>query len=522
MSFGAVVMSARDLRLILGDQLNASHSWYRVMDSQVVYLIAELHQETGYVRHHVQKVCAFFAAMQAFAQALASAGHRVLHLTLDDAAAYEDLPALIAATLHDLGASQFQYQQPDEYRLAQQLGALRVDGVAISCVESEHFFIPHHQLTRYAKPGERKQMEAFYRRLRKQHQILMDGEQPLGERWNFDQDNRNKLTREAVASVPAPLLFQNPVGPILARLARHRVDTMGVAMDALPWPVNRAQALALLRYFCEFLLPHFGRYQDAMTGESDQGWSLYHSRLSFAINAKMISPRRVIDCAIAAWRANPENIDLAQLEGFVRQILGWREFVRVIYWANMPHYRQMNALQATRPLPEWFWNGNSQMRCLQLAIGHSLTRAYAHHIQRLMIIGNFALLAGLHPDPLDEWYLGIYVDAIEWVELPNTRGMSQFADGGIVGSKPYAAGGAYVDKKSDYCRQCRYQVREKLGPDACPMNSLYWHFLDRYRGTLGTNRRLALAYANWDKHSEAERKAIRSKADWVLENIEQL
>lgn len=515
-------MNARELRLVLGDQLNAEHSWFRTRDPEVVYLIAELHQEAGYVRHHVQKVCAFFAAMECFAHALAQAGHRVIYLTLDDTVHYQDLPSLIRAKAEELSVREFRYQQPDEYRLARQLDAFSLCGVTKHCVDSEHFYLPHSELKRYARAGERKQMEAFYRRMRTDHQLLMEADKPLGGRWNYDQDNRQSLSAKALQSVPAPKLFSNPVAPILSRLARHGIDTMGVAQEDLVWPVTRAQARELLAFFCEHLLPDFGRYQDAMTHQSAHGWSLYHSRLSFALNAKMLSPRRVIDAAIAAWRANPEHIDLAQIEGFVRQILGWREFVRVIYWANMPDYRALNALGATRPLPGWFWTGNTHMLCMKQAIGQSLTHAYAHHIQRLMIIGNFSLLAGLDPAPLDDWYLGVYVDAIEWVELPNTRGMSQFADGGIVGSKPYAASGTYVHKMSDYCQGCRYKVKEKTGPDACPLNSLYWHFLDRHSAFLAGNRRLALAYANWHKRAADERQALVRHAETVLANIEHL
>ncbi|GAB3382192.1 cryptochrome/photolyase family protein [Spongiibacter taiwanensis] len=517
---------ATTLRLILGDQLNARHSWFRQTDDSVIYLIAELRQETDYTHHHVQKICAFFASMEAFATALDKAGHRVHHLTLDDTADFADLPALINALCKQHGCQQFEYQRPDEYRLLQQLREFRLPkGCRRLEYDTEHFLLPFEDIDQEFTPGKLRMMEHFYRRMRKRFLILMDGDQPRGGRWNFDQDNRNKLSGAQLADVPAPLTFANPVGAIIERLQRHGVDHFGRATKSLLWPVTRKQAQSLLEFFCTHLLPNFGRYQDAMIGATtgdDTSWSLYHSRLSFAINVKMLHPMQVIDAALAAFERSEGQIDLAQIEGFVRQILGWREFVRGVYWANMPDYAQRNALSAERALPAYFWTGETGMQCLRQAIGQSLNYAYAHHIQRLMVTGNFCLLAGVDPDEVDQWYLGIYVDALEWVEMPNTRGMSQYADGGLVGTKAYAAGGNYMQKMSNYCGQCQYKVSAKTGENSCPLNSLYWHFMDRHRQTFNRNPRLGMIYRSWDKMAEDKQQAILARGQWCLDNINSL
>jgi len=259
-----------------------------------------------------------------------------------------------------------------------------------------------------------------------------------------------------------------------------------------------------------------------MTCQSENQWSLYHSRLSFALNSKILHPLQVIQQAIDSYENSKGAISLAQIEGFVRQILGWREYVRGIYWVNMPAYASKNTLEAKRQLPEYFWNGDTRMRCMQQSIGQSLDYAYAHHIQRLMITGNFCLLTGINPDEVDQWYLGVYIDAIEWVEIPNTRGMSQFADDGIVATKPYTAGGNYINKMSDYCKSCDYRIKEKTGDDACPFNSLYWHFMAQHRPRLEKNPRIGMVYRNWDKQTPQSQQATLKKAEYYLQNIETL
>lgn len=524
------------LRLILGDQLNASHSWFQDKDPNTLYLIAELRQETDYVVHHVQKICAFFAGMQQFAQALSTAGFNVLHLDLDDTQAFHDLPHLLTVLLDVHQIQHFEYQQPDEYRLRQQLSEFSAQlRISSQSVSSEHFYLSDDELPRYFSAGKKHRMEAFYRKMRQRFAILMDSEgQPEGGQWNFDANNRNKLKASDLPSVPQPLVFSNDVSEILVRLERHNIKTMGQAHSSLLWPVNRQQAKELLDYFCRYCLPLFGTFQDAMTGQlkqrgNNRQWSLYHSRLSFALNSKIISPQLVVDTVLAHYRAQQgqllcaePRIDIAQVEGFIRQILGWREFVRGVYWLNMPNYASLNALAARRTLPSWFWTGKTKMKCMQQAIEQSLEFAYAHHIQRLMITGNFCLLAGIDPDAVDAWYLGVYIDALEWVEMPNTRGMSQFADGGIVGSKAYAASGNYVNKMSDYCGACQYQVSKVTGEAACPLNALYWRFIQHNTAALGNNPRNAMVYANWQKKSDEQQQAILTQAERYLAQIEQL
>ncbi|NVJ49368.1 MAG: cryptochrome/photolyase family protein [Gammaproteobacteria bacterium] len=514
--------TTRRLRLILGDQLNAQHSWFQEKDPTTLYLIAELPQETRYVKHHVQKVCAFFAAMEAFAYALAKAGHQVLYLTLDETQDFSSLTDLLEAVISEHQLTTFEYQHPDEYRLSQQLQAFAPTDIHCHAVDSEHFYLPREAICDYFEPRQHRTMEFFYRQMRKRFNILVEQDQPLGGRWNFDHDNRNALNQEALSDIPQPLLFANDVTAILQRLERHQVVTFGSAQAQLIWPINRRQSRALLAHFCQYLLPLFGRYQDAMTAQSKHAWSLYHSRLSFALNAKIISPREVINCVIKTWQENQATIEINQVEGFVRQILGWREYVRGVYWANMPEYRQLNALHAKRSLPDYFWTGATQMNCLKQCLTQSLDYAYAHHIQRLMIIGNFCLLTGIDPDQVDAWYLGVYIDAIEWVEMPNTRGMTQFADNGIVATKPYAASANYIKKMSDYCQNCHYQANQKVGARACPLNSLYWHFLARHQQRFENNQRMRMIYRNWARQSSAQQDEVLQQAEHWLAQLDQL
>lgn len=528
-------MTYSKLRLILGDQLNGLHSWFAQPDDQVIYLIAELKQETNYVTHHIQKVCAFFAAMASFASEKRRDGHQVIYLTLDDTVAFESLGHLIVEYVHQLGVRQFEYQRPDEYRLSQELLALRFAEVSINCVDTEHFFLPYADIFTQFSPNKHQTMEHFYRRMRKRFDFLMENGKPVGGKWNYDANNRQKLKPDDLKRIPEPLLFSTNVDDIVERLNRHKVKTIGNMtrhgdQQCLIWPTNRTQALALLHYFCQYCLVDFGRFQDAMTAYHQAKWSLYHSRLSFALNAKLLSPKEVIDSAVNAYqqtqietkRQAQSKIEISQIEGFVRQILGWREYIRGVYWVNMPRYAKLNALNASRKLPNFFWTGKTKMRCLNQSIGQSLDFAYAHHIQRLMMTANFCLLTEIEPSQVEDWYLGIYIDAIEWVEMPNTRGMGLFADGGIVGTKPYAASGAYVNKMSDYCVHCHYEVKTKVGDKACPLNSLYWYFMDKHSARLATHPRTRMIFRSWDNMAPEARQKILEQARYYLEHIEDL
>ncbi|CCN46696.1 putative deoxyribodipyrimidine photolyase related protein [Vibrio nigripulchritudo MADA3029] len=516
-------MKTKTIRLILGDQLNYQHSWYQNIDDSILYVITELKQETDYTKHHIQKVCAFFSAMESFSTWLAESGHQVKFLTLDYTAAFADLPDLLTNLCLQTGASQLQYQSPDEYRLSQQLSELDIEGVSITCVDTEHFMLSAELIPDQFPKGKHVLMEHFYRRMRKQFGILMDAnDKPVGGKWNYDANNRKKLKPADIDQLPEPLMFANDITTILERIERHGVVTMGNIGEQLLWPVNRSQALNLLAHFCQICLPLFGTFQDAMTSQHKAKWSLYHSRLSFAINAKILSPLEVIDAALTRYEQPNSNVSLDQIEGFVRQIIGWREYIRGVYWANMPEYAEKNHLNATRTLPDYFWTGKTRMHCMKQAIDQSLDYAYAHHIQRLMVTGNFALVTGCHPDEVDDWYLGIYVDAIEWVEMPNTRGMALFADGGVIATKPYAASGSYINKMSDYCKGCHYDVKQRSGESACPFNGFYWRFMNQHRELLSKNPRIGMIYRSWDNMDLEVQDAILDTAEKNLQRIEEL
>ncbi len=512
----------KTLRLVFGDQLNAEHSWFKKRDEHITYLIMELRQETDYTKHHIQKLCAFFLSMQNFAEALKVAGHNVIHLTLDETAEFKGLGEIVRALTTKVNAKVFEYQRPDEHRLVKLMESLELDQVDIKVAESEHFVLEFHELSQYFSPNKSHRMESFYRKMRTRFNIMMSDGEPWGGQWNFDALNRNKLKQSDLSEIPAPRVFENDVSEVKERIDRHGVDYIGRIKGAIVWPTSRAQAVLLLEHFCVHCLPSFGMFQDAMTHKSSHAWSLYHSRLSFALNAKLIAPMRVINRAIEEYRARTPEISLAQIEGFVRQILGWREFMRGVYWVNMPSYSMLNTLGAKRDLPEFFWTGNTKMNCMKRSIDQSLEYAYAHHIQRLMITGNFCLLTGIAPDQVDAWYLGIYIDAIEWVEMPNTRGMSQFADGGIIASKPYSASGAYISRMSDYCNGCHYKVKEKVGDKACPFNSLYWHFMHTHRDLLEKNPRIGMIYRNFDRMEENLRSRVLENGRSLLTKLDTL
>ncbi len=509
----------KKLRLILGDQLNQQHSWYQDKEKTTWYLMMEMRQETDYVKHHIQKVVAFFAAMRAFARYLEEAGHQVIYLKLDDQKNQQGLVKNLEWVIKDKKIERFEYQLPDEYRLDEQLKDFcKKKDLETEAVDTEHFLKPRAFLKEFFEDKKTYLMESFYRQMRKDYDLLMDGEEPFGDKWNYDQENRKKLP--AKHTPVSPKLFDQDLSELLKMIQKGGVKTIGkIESQHFIWPTTREQSLELLDFFAEECLPLFGTYQDAMAPEY---WSLYHSRLSFSINSKMLSPLEVVQRCINEWEKRQEEISLSQIEGFVRQIIGWREYMRGIYWAHMPEFAEKNYLNHNNKLPDYFWTGKTKMACVSHAINQSLTYAYAHHIQRLMVTGNFALLAGISPDELDQWYLGIYIDAIEWVEITNTRGMSQFADGGIVGTKPYVSSANYLHKMGHYCKGCFYNYKEKTGEKACPFNSLYWHFYDRHEDKLAKNPRIGMAYRLWEKMDGEKKAAILERGEWVMEHLEEL
>lgn len=510
---------SKTVRLILGDQLNSSHSWFNTVDDAVVYVMMEVRSETDYAKHHIQKVVGFFATMQAFYLDLKSKKHEVIYIYLNDEDNLQSFDKNIKSLIAKHQFTHFEYQQPDEFRVDAILKELcSTIAISTAVVDSEHFYTSRTDLADFFEGKKTFILENFYRMLRKKHDVLMEAGQPLTGKWNYDSENRKKLPKNHKPI--APLVFANNVTDILVEVNKTDVKTIGTIDAAnFVWPINREQSLELLDFFIEECLHLFGSYQDAMTPNE---WSLYHSRLSFSMNIKMISPQEVIEKAIDAWQANPDRIEYNQLEGFVRQIIGWREYMRGIYWLKMPEYATMNFFNNEEKLPDWFWTGKTKMNCLKDAINQSLNFAYAHHIQRLMITGNFALLAGVHPDEIDAWYLGIYIDAIEWVEITNTRGMSQFADGGIVGTKPYVSSASYIDKMSHYCGSCFYKKEVKTGDKACPFNSLYWNFYDKNEDKLGKNPRIGMMYNVWRKMKPEAQTALLEQAAYYLKNINEL
>ncbi|MBS3780000.1 MAG: cryptochrome/photolyase family protein, partial [Desulfovermiculus sp.] len=510
----------RTLRLILGDQLNINHSWFAPgPDPQVSYVLMEIRQETDYVHHHIQKITAFFLAMRAFARRLGQLGHDVHYIYLDATGNTQSLVDNITKLMAESGYVHFEYQHPDEYRLDHQLQSLAATA-PFPCqgVDSEHFLTSREELASLMQGKKAYRMEHFYRHMRRKWDILMHQGQPVQGVWNLDKENRQTLPAEV--SIPDPLVFDNSGQVVLDVLAKCRIPSLGSTQGSIiPWPVTREQALKQIDHFVHSLLPWFGTYQDAMTRRST---SLFHSRLSFALNTKMVQPLEVIRSVVSKWEDEPQKVALNQVEGFVRQILGWREFMRGMYWAYMPGLDQENALGHQAALPDWYWTAETNMACLQACILQSLQTAYAHHIQRLMVSGNFALLAGVHPDAVDAWYLGIYVDAVQWVELPNTRGMSQFADGGRIASKPYVSSANYIQSMSDYCAQCMYDHKARSSERACPFNSLYWHFFHRHRERLQNVPRIGLIYRTLDKMDHRTRKDILHRGDKVLDQVNEL
>ncbi|MDH3839187.1 MAG: cryptochrome/photolyase family protein [Desulfobacteraceae bacterium] len=497
------------LRLILGDQLNEHHSWFQKIHDNVTYLLMEIRQETDYVKHHVQKVASFFAAMRAFSRRLIQLGHRLIYIPMDDPSNAQNFEYNLKQLILKEKFTHFEYLLPDEVRLDEELKTIAGKlGIPHQVQDTEHFLTQRQDVKEFFKDKKQYIMESFYRFMRKKHNILMDGNKPVGGKWNFDQSNRRRY--DTRVSIPKPITFSNNVADINEMIEKAKIKTFGdILPEQLIWPVNRSQAIASLNDFLTNRLPHFGTYQDAMTRQS---WSVFHSRLSFVLNTKILHPMEVIQAAIDTWKENKELIGIQQIEGFIRQILGWREYMRGMYWALMPEFADMNFFNHTEPLPRYYWDGRTKMACMNTVIGQSLKYAYAHHIQRLMITGNFALLAGVQPDEVDTWYLGIYIDAIQWVEITNTRGMSQYADGGIIATKPYVSSANYINSMSDYCQDCHYDYRARYGQRACPFNSFYWDFLARHRHKLERNPRVTMMYRAWDRKDDIEKEKILKQA----------
>lgn len=504
------------LRLILGDQLNTRHSWFQQKNEDVIYLMAEMRSEATYAPHHLQKLIAFFMAMRNFATHLEEQGHRIHYYRISDPENPHALKEVIAKAVKQYQPDKFEYLLPDEYRLDKALKEIGESlNIPARVSDTEHFFTTRNTLSTFFKDSEQLLMERFYRMMRKKHGILTNKDGgPVGGKWNYDQSNRKKW--KGNPQIPAIPRFSRDLGEVFHEIQQAGIKGLGNAEPRnFQWPVNRTESLVLLNHFCKHLLPHFGDYQDAMHTEETY---LFHSRLSFALNTKMLDPKEVINEVITAYENHPDRIDISQAEGFIRQVLGWREYMRGIYWMEMPHYKTRNYFKNKNPLPDFFWTGNTKMNCLSQCIQNSLDNAYAHHIQRLMVTGNFALLQQTNPDAVDQWYLGIYIDAVEWVEITNTRGMSQFADGGLLATKPYIASANYINKMSNYCKNCKYDHKLRTGEKACPFNALYWNFLHEKKSLLQSNPRMGMMYRLLEKIDKKELQAIKDRSREIIKN----
>jgi deoxyribodipyrimidine photolyase-related protein len=515
----------RHLVIVLGDQLDRASAAFDGFDRDRDRVwMAEVAEESTHVWTHQARIAVFLAGMRHFRDRLEAEGldvdYRALPATPQPAEPATLAAALLASLARDRGSARYPETlvvvEPGEWRVQEALrGAAREAGLPLEIRPDRHFFASRDDFADHARGRKPLRLEYFYRPLREKFSVLMDDGEPAGGRWNFDAENRGAFPKSGPGTLPAPVRFApDAVTRGVIDLVQKRFATHPGSLADFDWPVTPADARAALDDFLAHRLANFGAYQDAIwTGEP---W-LWHSRLSQAMNLKLLDPRDVVAGAERAWREGRAPLEAA--EGFIRQVIGWREYVRGVYWHFMPEYESRNALAADRPLPGFYWTAATEMNCLRDALSQTLRHGYAHHIQRLMVTGLFALLFGVEPKRVHEWYLAVYVDAVEWVELPNTLGMSQFADGGVMASKPYCATGAYIDRMSNACKGCRFDPKKSTGPDACPFTTLYWDFLARHRKLLARNQRMRMQLANVDRKEKAELAAIRRQADALRDRL---
>jgi len=497
----------RNLVVVLGDQLDRQSAALEDFDPTCDAIwMAEVKGESTHVWSHKARIALFLAAMRHFRDEMLAIGRTVLYRELGASFNQSSLAAELVLAIKRHRVEKVIMVEPGDHRVLKDLRDVATKtNTPLEIRPDAHFLSTIEEFREHATGRKSLRMEFFYREMRKRHGVLMDDGQPIGGSWNYDQDNRGSFGKKGPGVIPTPIGFKpDAVTQQVLELVEKQFPKHPGSLISFRWPVTPKQAKQALDSFLLHRLPEFGRYQDAMWTEEP---FLYHSLISAALNLKLLNPRTVIQRAEVEYREG--RAPLASVEGFIRQILGWREYVRGVYWLHMPDYRQRNALGATRELPQFYWTGDTEMNCLRQAIGQTLEHGYAHHIQRLMVTGLYALLAGIHPQRVHEWYLAVYVDAVEWVELPNTLGMSQYADGGIMASKPYVASGKYIQRMSNYCEECRFDPAKRTGEDACPFTTLYWDFLIRHQGLLKSNQRMSMQLRNLSRLSKAERTAIR-------------
>lgn len=506
----------KTLRLVLGDQLSCSISALRDIDrARDVVLMAEVHEETTYVRHHRQKLVLVLSAMRHFARRLRAEGVCVDYVRLDDEDNSGSFTSELGRALARHAVDRIVATAPGEWRVWEMMRTWgELFGVPVEIREDDRFLCSRTEFAAWAEGRKLLRMEFFYRHMRRKTGWLMSQDQPEGGRWNYDAENRKALPRSLTLPPGHRFIPDDMTREVMTLVNRHFAHHFG-DLESFGWAVTRDEALEALQHFVTNSLPRFGDFQDAMKSGED---FLFHSVLSPYLNLGLLNPREVCETVLAAYQQGA--VPLPAVEGFIRQILGWREYVRGIYWLYMPAYPQTNFFKAERPLPAFYWTGATDMKCLREVVEATRRNAYAHHIQRLMVTGNFALLAGVAPARVEEWYLAVYADAFEWVELPNTHGMALHADGGLLGSKPYAASGAYIDRMSDYCAGCAYTPGIKLGPRACPFNYLYWYFLIVNEARLKPNPRMAMPYRTLARMTSERRRQIVQQAEAFLARLE--
>jgi deoxyribodipyrimidine photolyase-related protein len=504
------VAELRCLIIVLGDQLDADAAAFDGFDASAdAVWMAEVAEESTHVWSSKPRTAMFLAAMRHFSLTLQARGRRLHYTRLDAPDNAGSLPTQLQADIRRLKPARLVMTAPGDWRVLEAVKAVAASsGLPLDIREDRHFFCSVRDFAAHAKGRKSLRMEFFYREQRKRHHVLMQGDEPVGGQWNFDADNREAFGPAGPGAVPPRAAFEPDAitREVIALVESRFADHPG-RLDSFAWPVTREQALRSLQAFMQARLPLFGRFQDAMWPADP--W-LYHSHLSAALNLKLLNPREVVAAAETAYREG--HAPLASVEGFIRQILGWREYVRGIYWTQMPGYLERNALDARQDLPAWFWTGATDMACLRDALAQTLEHGYANHIQRLMVTGLYALMLGVQPQQVHAWYLAVYVDAVEWVELPNTLGMSQYADGGVMASKPYVATGKYIERMSPHCKGCRYDPAQRGGDRACPFTTLYWDFLMRHETALAKNPRMALQVKNVARLTDAQKRAVHDRA----------
>ena len=499
------------LVLVLGDQLSETLSALQAADkSSDVVVMAEVAEEATYVQHHPKKIAFIFAAMRKFAARLRDDGWDVRYTQLDDTEPAGSIPGELLRRAEDTGASEVIATQPGEWRLIQ---ALEDMPLKLTMKPDTRFVSTREEFDTWAKGRKALRMEYFYRDMRRKTGLLMEGDDPEGGKWNYDSENRKPAPDDIAFSGPMQFTPDETVEEVLDLVEARFGNSFGT-LRPFWFATDQTQARRALAHFITYALPRFGDFQDAMMNDNR---FLYHALISPYLNVGLLDPMEVCKAAEDAYKDG--HAPLNAVEGFIRQIIGWREYVRGIYFREGPDYTRRNALNHQRKLPDFYWTGDTDMNCLSKAITQTAEEAYAHHIQRLMITGNFALLAGINPHEVHEWYLRVYIDAFEWVEAPNVIGMSQFADDGIIASKPYVSSGAYINRMSDYCKSCRYKVNDKTGKDACPFNLLYWAFLDRHSEKFSKNQRMSTIYANWKRMDEGRKQTILSEAEAFLDGL---